>query len=169
MYSQKDLDNVNAMLKKRWLAAAVPAGAALAVGIAVFVYGNAIRSDKLWMVTLALTILGGGYFLFLLGTWIKPALIYRKHVNFMLNGRKRVTEGILTEIASETTDRDGLECYAMNINVGKIGDPEDDRLLYWDVYKERPDQLIGRRVSAESNDKSVSSIREVVEGGEQAC
>ena len=157
MYTQKDLQEISRMLRKRWQLASIPAALIVVVAVIVFVYGQLVRSDALWMVTAFLTIAGVGYFLFLYGVSIRPARIYRKHVTYMLNGRMRTTTGVLKSLASAVSDREGLECRALMINVGEKDDPEDDRLFYVDIYK--PFEVpLGTRITVHSNDKMVSAV-----------
>ena len=137
--------------------ALLPAIVGLAAGIALFVAGRMRRSDTLWMVTAALTVLGGGAFLFLFGVWAKPALDYLRHVERMLYGRKRETVGVLTRFSPELCERDGLWCHAMMVNLGS-GEEEDDRLFYYDDEKPAPQLPIGTRVRVESNGNMVSGI-----------
>lgn len=158
MYTQTDLVNINKQLQKRWLVTLVPSIAVLAAAIAIFVYGQLNRSDVLWMLTSALTIVGGGYFLFLFGVYVRPALAYRKHLNYMLNGRKRETTGVFKFFSEDVVVREGLEVHAMLVNVGEKDDPEDDRLFYFDVYKPAPEMALGERITVVSNDKMVSAI-----------
>jgi len=159
MYTQEDQKNIDSLLAKRWWITTVPAVITLAAAIAIFVYGQLNRNDVLWMVTVALTLLGGGYFLFLYGVYVRPARIYRKHVYYMLNGRMRETTGVFKFLSEDMSDHDGLECYAMLVNVGEKNDPEDDRLFYYDACKERPTLSIGDHVTVLSNDKMVSSMK----------
>jgi len=161
MYSQNDWKEINAMLKKRWTVTLIPTAAVLAAAVLVFVLGRINRSDTIWMLTSVLTLLGGGYFLFFYGVYVRPARIYRKHLHFMLNGRMRETTGVLKFISEDVKDREGLECLAMFLNVGEKDDPEDDRLFYYDVYKPLPEMPIGTRVTVLSNDKMVASIKAI--------
>jgi len=159
MYTQEDWTDINKMLKKRWAITAIPAALALIAAVAVFVVGRIHRSSSMWMLTSFLTILGGGYFLFFYGVSVRPASIYRRHLSFMLNGRKRVTTGVFKSFSEDVCDREGLECFAMLVNIGEKNDPEDDRLFYYDAYKPRPAFELGERITVESNDKMVSSIK----------
>lgn len=161
MYSEKDLKEINALIQKRWLITLLPSVIALAAAIAIFVYGQLNRSEHLWMLTSFLTLLAGGYFLFFFGNYVRPALIYRRNLRFLLNGRKRVTTGIFKEISEDVSDHDGMEVYAMLLNVGERNDPEDDRLFYYDAYKPLPAMPIGTRVTVQSNDRLVSSMEPV--------
>ena len=158
MYTQEDWNDINKMLKKRWLFTAIPSVLVLAIAITVFVIGRLNRSDSMWMLTSLLTIIGGGYFLFFYGITVRPASLYRKHLTYMLNGRKRVTTGVFKAFSGDVCDRDGLECHAMLVNIGEKNDPEDDRLFYYDAYKPMPVFNLGERITVESNDKMVSSI-----------
>ena len=159
MYTAEDEALARRLWKKRLGIALVPLALGLAAGIALFIVGRIRRSDTLWMATAALTILGGGAFLFLFGVWAQPALDYRRHVERMLRGRKRETVGILTRLSPELCERDGLWCHAMMVNLGS-GEEEDDRLLYYDAEKPAPAMPIGTRVRVESNDKMVCGIWE---------
>lgn len=159
MYTQEDWIDTNKMLKKRWAVTAIPAALVLIAAIVVFVVGRIHRSSSMWMLTSFLTILGGGYFLFFYGVSVRPARIYRRHLTFMMDGRKRVTTGVFKSFSEDLCDREGLECYAMMVNIGEKDDPEDDRLFYYDAYKPRPAFELGERITVESNDKMVSSIR----------
>ena len=158
MYTQEDWKDINTMLRKRWLITAVPAVLVLAAAIWVFVYGRMQRSDSIWRITSLLTLLGGGYFLFFYGVYVRPAALYRKHLTYMLQGRKRTTTGVYKFFSEDIYDRDGLECHSMLINIGEKNDPEDDRLFYYDAYKPAPAFEIGEKITVISNDKMVSSI-----------
>lgn len=159
MYTEQDWKDINAMLRKRWLITAVPAVILLAAAIWVFVYGRMQRSDSIWKITSLLTIVGGGYFLFFYGVYVRPAAIYRKHLTYMMQGRMRVTTGVFKSFSEDVYDREGLECHAMLVNIGEKNDPEDDRLFYYDAYKPAPAFELGEKITVKSNDKMVSSIQ----------
>lgn len=158
MYTQDDYNDICRMLKKRWWITTIPAVVVLAAAIVIFVYGQLNRSDTLWMVTSALTLLGGGYFLFFYGVYVRPVRIYKRHLTYMLHGRMRQTTGVYKAFSEDVSDREGLQCHAMLINVGDKDDPEDDRLFYYDVHKERPAIPFGTSITVHSNDKMVSAI-----------
>lgn len=162
MYTPEDEAQARRLWKKRLGIALVPLALGLAVGIALFIVGRMQRSDTLWMATAALTVLGGGAFLFLYGVWAKPARDYLRHVGLMLRGRKRETVGILTRFSPEVCERDGLWCHAMMVNLGS-GEAEDDRLFYFDDEKPAPPMPVGTRVRVVSNDRMVIDIREAQE------
>ena len=147
--------------KRRWVAI-IPGALLIAVAIAVFVAGQIGRSSTAWVWTVLLTVLGGGYLIFMFGVYVRPVAVYRYHVYYMLNGRQRETTGVFKSFAEEVSDRDGLLCHAMMVNVGDRDDPEDDRLFYFDTQKPRPAVSFGTRMTVWSNDKMVSAYR--VEG-----
>jgi hypothetical protein len=159
LYSQADRDEIRARLKKRWLVTAVPSGLALLCAAAVFVICQAQRKDWGWIVACAVTILAGACFIFLYGVYLRPMRLYGRHVTYMLEGRMRETTGVLTEIADLPADKDGLDFFAITVNVGEKGEPEDDRLLYYDALKGKPNFAVGAHVTALSNDRMVSDLR----------
>ena len=87
MYTAEDEALARRLWKKRLGIALAPLIIGLGLGVYVFIVGRIRRSDTLWMATAALTILGGGAFLFLFGVWAKPARDYLRHVGLMLRGR----------------------------------------------------------------------------------
>lgn len=159
MYSHNDLTAIDRLLKKRRAVTFVPALVIFVLAVIVFVYGQLQRSDHLWKLTAAMTILGVGYGLFFHGVYVRPVRIYRKHVQLMLEGRKRETTGVFKSFADQLSDRDGVECHAMMLNVGTTDDPADDRLFYYDAQKARPEVPFGTMVTVLSNDKMVASFQ----------
>lgn len=159
MYTQEDMTEVKRRLTKRWWITAVPAVLLVAAAVAVFVAGQLARSETLWMLTAALTVAGGVYFLFFYGVYTRPMLLYARHVDYMLNGRKRETTGVLKAFASEVSDKEGIDCHAMLINVGERDEEEDDRLFYYDAHKPKPEMPLGTRVTVVSNDRMVAEMR----------
>ncbi len=161
MYREADRAQVQKELQKRWLITALPAGLLAAAAIAVFVLCQIRRQEWGWIAAAAGTILAGGYFIFLHGVYLRPMMLYHVHVGYMLDGRKRETEGVLQAVSDAPAERDGLDCYALIINVGERNDPEDERLLYYDALKGKPALAPGARVRALSNDKMIAEIREI--------
>ncbi len=159
MYRQEDHAAVQAEAKKRWIVTMLPGALLWAAGIAVFVVCQSQRQDWGWIFATACTIVGGAYVLFFYGVYLKPVLLYQRHVGYMLEGRKRETRGLLREVAWDVVDKDGLDCYAMTVNVGERNDPEDERLFYVDALKGRPDIPPGSPVTVVSNDKMVAELR----------
>lgn len=159
MYSEEDLLRARQQRASRVRAAVIPAAVALAAAIALFVYGQIIRSDQLWMVTVALTIAGCCYFLFLYGVSIHPMRMYELHIRMMLHGKKRETTGILKSFGEKCCEKNGVDCYPMVLNVGEKNDGKDDRLFYFDAHREKPAIAPGTSMTVESNDMMVAAYR----------
>lgn len=159
MYKQEELLEITKRLRKRWWVTCVPCALMLTAAIVIFVYGQQQRSETLWMLTAGLTILGGALFLFLYGVYVRPMRLYRRHVDTMLNGRRRETTGVFKSFSDEVSDQEGLECHPMFINVGDKDEDKDDRLFYYDVFKDKPAIPLGTRVTVTSNDKMVADIK----------
>lgn len=160
MYTEKELQAVSQMKKKRWWIALIPMVAALAAAIVIFVYGQVNRSDTLWGWTAALTVLGGVYFLFYYGLCVRPVSLYERHVRNMIHGRKHENTGLLKELGEQVCEKNGIECRPVMINIGEKDDGKDDRLYYFDIKKEWPNELpLGTRVTIVSNDMMVADVR----------
>ncbi len=161
MYTSDELAAIKAQVRKRRLTVALPCCAMLAAALAVFVIGQINRSEKMWLITVAMTLLGGGLFIFFNGVYVRPMALYRKHVDIMLNGRKRETTGYYKSFSDDISDKEGLDCHAMFINVGEKDSEVDDRLFYYDAHKSKPEIPFGTKITVVSNDKMVSEIKTV--------
>ena len=159
MYTEADHNDVRAQLKKRWLVAALPSALLFLVAVAVFAVCQTRRQDWGWIFACAATIVSGAYLLFLYGVYVRPMRLYSRHIGYMLTGHQRETKGVLAEVSDRPVDKDGLDWYAVTVNVGEKGDPEDDRLLYYDALKGKLEIPLGTQVVALSNDKMISEIR----------
>ena len=158
LYSQSDRDAVLRQRKRRMLAVWIPTAILLLLSIAAFVWYRTNHDESGWIVSGLITILGGAYCIFFYGVYLRPILKYKKHLDYMLEGNKRVTEGYLKEITETVQDHDGIDCYTVLINVGEKNDPEDDRLLYLDAYKSMAGYQTGDRIRVESNDRMIASV-----------
>ena len=159
MYTDEELQNVAKMKQKRLWIAIVPAAVLLAAAIAIFVYGQTNRSDTLWRLTAALTVVGGGYFLFYFGLCVRPVIFYERHVQNMLYGRRHENTGLLKEVGEQVCEKNGVQCRPVMINIGEKDDGKDDRLYYFDLKKEWPDLPLGSRVTIISNDMMVADVK----------
>jgi len=159
MYSQSDRKQAHALLCKRRLVTFLPSGTVIAGAIIAFWICQAHRMDWGWVFACASSMIAGAYVVFIYGVYLQPMRLYCRHVDYMLEGHKRETTGILTEVADQVTDKDGLDCFAMIINIGTQNNPEDDRLFYYDALKGTPLFPLGTRVTVLSNDKMVAELR----------
>lgn len=151
MYETKDLQAANQLLKKRWLATSIPC----VIGLVAIVISFVVRIE--WL-TIVLTVLTGGAFIFCFGLYISPAASYARFVSNMLNGRMRTYTGVYKAIGKSPCTREGVSFYSILINVGEKDLEEDDRLFYYDVQKGTPPFAFGDRVTVTSHDKGVSDM-----------
>ncbi|HPJ02997.1 MAG TPA: hypothetical protein PKU80_09180 [Candidatus Limiplasma sp.] len=158
LYSQTDREQVTAMRKRRLLVVWIPTVLVLLLAIGSFIVYRLNHDQSGWVVTGLITILAGAYCIFFFGVYLRPVLKYKHHVDYMLDGRKRVTQGILKEIGETLQDREGIDCYMVMLNVGEKNDPEDDRLFYLDGFKALEGFQPGDRVTVETNDRMIASI-----------
>lgn len=157
MYTEEELLLARKQRRSRLRTAVIPAAVVLAAAIGLFVYGQSIRSDQLWIVTATMTILALCFFLFLFGVSVRPMRMYELHVAQMLYGKKHETTGVLKAFEERTCDKNGVDCYPLMLNVGGKDDGKDDRLFYFDAHKERPNIPLGASVTIESNDMMVAA------------
>ena len=160
MYSEAEVLALKAQLRKRRWIIAIPSFLLLAAAVALFVRFQHQRSESGWMISCAMSIVAGVVFFFLYSLHVTPLRLYLRHVQDMLTGLTRETSGILAEVAERPTDRDGLNWYALLVNIGDRNDPKDDRLFYYDALKGRPDMPVGTQVTIISHDKRIAEIQE---------
>ena len=159
MYSEAEWKQIRAMRARRLGIITIPAAVAFLAAVSLFVYGQINRNDWLWLVTVTITLVGGCAYLFLLGLYVRPVCQYEKHVEYMLHGRKHETTGILKLFDQSLSDKNGVDCHRVMLNVGLKDDGEDDRLFYFDAHKEWPNISLGQRVTIISNDMMVAEIQ----------
>jgi hypothetical protein len=152
MYTQSDLEELNAQLRRRvglWALPQLPLLAAL-------VYTLSVRHQVL---TIVISILMGWIAIFAVGFSIAPVAAYRKFLRALLDGRKRELSGVFKNFDMDTVMRDKVRYVPLMLNVGDIGEPKDDRLLYWDANLSLPDWQPGDKLWISSHDKSVTDWR----------
>ena len=158
MYTEADRLDASAQLARRRMLVYLPCGVAFAATVAIFVILQQRRLDWSWAVAAGLTVLFGSFLIFFQGVYVRPMALYRKHIGYMLDGRKRETTGVLKSF-DDACDREGLDCHAMMLNIGERDEPEDDRLFYYDAFKPAPAIPLGNRVTVYSNDKMVAGMK----------
>lgn len=158
LYSQEDRNTVVAKARRRSWVVWLPAVIFLALAILVFIWYRMNHDTSGWIFSALLTILAGGYFIFFYGVYLGPVLKYKKHLDYMLDGRKRETAGTLKEISETMLNRDGLDCYSVMINIGEKDNPEDDRQFYLDAFKSLDGFQIGDRIRIESNNRMIADV-----------
>jgi len=150
MYQAQELVSLNRQIHKRQLAIYIPTGIlAAAVGVSVH---PAIRIQ--WL-TVLLTILTAGFCIFCDGMFLAPLRAYRRHLDSALNGITHEMDCTFKSMESVTTLREGVNYYAMMVNIGDPKEEEDDRLLYYDAEKPLPGFVEGESLHITYHDKNV--------------
>jgi hypothetical protein len=157
-YSQTDRTQSTAELVKRRWVVYLPTALMLLAAIASFIWFRLRHDTNGWICTALITILGGAYFVFFYEVYLKPVRQYKRHVDYMLDNRKRETVGLLQSISQDAQDHNGVDCRMVTLNVGEKDAPEDERTFYLDMLKTPPDIACGTRVRVTSNDRMVAAL-----------
>lgn len=111
------------------------------------------------LITMGITLVWGVLIIFFWGMKLSPLLSYRRYLKEIYGGLSREVEGVITELETQTTFRDGLSFYRMIVNVGDLNNPEDERLLYWDAQLGAPTVKQGDNVYIEAHGNDIIGIR----------
>jgi hypothetical protein len=157
-YSQADRSQTaRELLKRRWVVY-LPTALMFLAAVGSFVWFRLQRNTGGWIWTGLITILGGAYFLFFFEVYLKPVKQYKRHVDFMLDNRRRETVGLLKGISQDVQNHNGVDCRMVTLNVGQKDASEDERTFYLDRLKTPPDIAYGTRVCVTSNDRMVAAL-----------
>ncbi len=154
MYTEQDYRDICAQANRRWAALLIPSALVLAGVVVSFIFRQKI-------VTMALSALLGMGFIFCYGLLIAPVTAYRRHLDEVLHGRVRQTTGAFKEMEEQSVLREGVRYYPMMINVGKMEEPEDDRLFYYDANLPRPDWQAGDMLTVTAHDKALGAWKKM--------
>ena len=150
MYTEQDYQANRKQLKKRLIATGIPAILLLAVVIASFI----IRIKWLTMLsTIVLCVCS----LFVYSMILFPIIAYGRHLHEVLYGRTHTLTAAFKTMESSHVLRDGVEFYPVIVNVGRMDDEEDDRLLYFDANLPRPEWHTGDSLTFVIHDKSIGN------------
>jgi hypothetical protein len=163
LYTEADRAAVAAEHRKRLAVTLVPSCLLILLAAAVFVWFRLRHDVSGWVWSALLTLVGGAYALFFGGTYLRPVSQYLKHIGYMLDGQRREAVGVITHVEKVPQDKDGLDCYAFTLNIGKAADPKDDRLFYFDALKGPPPFANGDRLRVSSNDGKVAGLERIRE------
>lgn len=151
MYQENDYAGNRAQLRARLLAVLISCALLFALMLVSFF----LRWPQ--AVTMAVSSVLFGGFIFAYCMFLSPVIAYGRHIDHALHGRTRQTEGVFVAMEEESVGREGVSFYAMTINVGEPGKPEDDRLFYYDANLPRPAFQAGERLRLRSYDKRVTA------------
>jgi len=159
VYLARDRTENNNQLRRRLLWWGIGLIALLVLIISSFIRDLGIRDQALrreWLTSL-LSVVTGTFAIFTFGMFISPVLAYRKHLNNVMDGRKREIRGSFKGIEESQVVRDGVWFYPVTISAGDPLDEADDRLLYYDANKPLPGWHVGQILSISAHDKAIAS------------
>ena len=151
LFSQQDLDAVNAQISHRWLLIAIPC----ALLLATLIFSLVVRIE--WITT-ACTILIGVILIAAGDLAIKPLNCYRRLLRNVLFGR--VHEATLPFVAfSEDVNMvDGVPCRAMTCLDYDGKNRPYERLFYFVAMKKAPELREGQTVCVSHHDLIVADV-----------
>ena len=148
LYSEKDLQQLDAQLKKRYLIL----GAVLAVLLAVIVYSMVIRVEGLTMVSVFLC---GAAAVFVIDMFCMPLHRYRRLVTDALTGRTHTGTLEFSGVEEGSFRVDGVNCRGLIF----LGDPDKhgsrEQRYYWDAELPLPDFRAGDLVTLKYTGKNI--------------
>lgn len=150
LYTEQDYLDIRSQARRRLAALCAPSALLLAGIVVSFIFR--IR----WLTTV-LTVVLGGLIIFGIGMFVSPVWAYERHLDEVLHGRVRTTTGAFKEMETESVVRDGVAYYPVVLNVGKMEEPEDDRLFYYDANLPRPDWQVGEKITVTAHDKAMGA------------
>ena len=151
MYTQQELDHLNAEIRTRWIIFALP----LAALVAAQIYSLTIRHEIL---TIVLAVLICFWAIFYIGTQILPRLQYRTHVSSMLHGITHKVKAVFQSFDMDESVVDGVRYRAMNVTCEDERGETYDRLFYWDLEKQLPDYVKGQALEVTFHDREIADI-----------
>lgn len=149
MYTAQDLHSITAQKNRRIILLLLPC-ALLTAGIIV-----SLMYRMQWLTAL-LTALMCCLLLFCITMFIRPLVLYARHVQHALYGKTRETTGCLKSVEETAIDREGLLLHPLIININRMENEEDDRLFYWDGRLPLPDWQPGQKITLTSYDKLIT-------------
>jgi hypothetical protein len=159
VYLAQDRTDNNKQLHGRLIWWGIPMFILISIVLAVFIRDLGTRDQALrseWLTSL-LSVLAGALGIFTFGMFISPVLSYRRHLHYVLDGRKREVRGTLKKIDNVPVMRDGVRFYPVTISAGDLKDEADDRLLYYDANKPLPGWREGQLLSVFAHDKTIAA------------
>lgn len=152
MYTQQDLTDIRAQIKRRWLTL-IPFAAVLLIAIIVFVI---LRQEPL---TIAATILLGALLIAGYDLFIKPLRCYERMLNGVLNGPNHVMDdGAFAHLDEQISMVEGVAYYAMTVSCTDEKGKPAEHLYYLDAQKARPDFAVGTPLHIIYHDRTLRLV-----------
>lgn len=148
LYSENDLQQISAQLKKRYLLL----GIGLALLLALFVWSMIIRAEWLSMVSVFLIL---AVTLFVIDLFCLPLHRYKKLMMAALTGRTHTETLIYDHTEAELSMVDGVSCRGLIF----LGEPDKhgtrEQRYYWDALLPLPSLAAGDEVTLKYTGRSI--------------
>lgn len=148
LYSEKDLQEISAQLKKRYILL----GCGLAVFLALFIFSMVIRMEWLSMVSVFLFC---SLAVFVIEMFCLPLHRYKKLITAALTGRTHIETLEYKETEAETSVVDGVTC----LGVIFLGAPDKhgtrEQRFYWDKEIPLPAFTAGDQVTLKYTGRNI--------------
>lgn len=149
MYTQEDINAVQAQYKKRLLYWLMPAILILILVIFSFVY-------RVQWLTITLFALMCAYLLFTWSLLILPVRSYRIFLQNAVHGRNRQDKLRFDSIAKDTVTREGARFYPVTLRADTLKEEMDERSFYWDANLPLPPWQKGDMLDLRSHEKMIT-------------
>ena len=152
LYNQEDIQLCENNTKKKltWLIIVV------SILLAAVIISFIMRQKN---ITIASTIFLGFFLTAYIGLVYMPAIIYKKRVLEIINGRKREVKGFIKNMYDEILARDGMDCRQIIVKVGEDKAGDEDVVLYIDAKKTLVDIKLGDPVKFACFDRFIYSYQ----------
>ena len=150
LYTERDYEDIRTQLGNRLIACGIPAGLLLAGVVISLVY-------RMEWLTILLTALLGCFCVFVYGLLLAPVIAYKNHLDSVLHGRTRTVSGRFKEMGEAPALKDGIEFFPVTVSVGRMDEPKDDRLFYYDVRLPHPPWQEGDALVLTVHDKAIGA------------
>ncbi|MDI9520143.1 MAG: hypothetical protein QM308_03180 [Bacillota bacterium] len=148
MYTQKDIDSVNAQMKKRVMVWWIPK----ILVLSVLVYSFIIRLQ--WLSGALFSLLAMMIY-FSVTMSILPVKRYKQFLNNAVHGKNRVDTLRFDTLDQETVEREGVRFYPVTMRADTLKEELDERQFYWDANLSLPDWTQGSYLKLTSHERMI--------------
>lgn len=163
LHGDMDAQRNGARIRRMMIVFGIGTAIAICLIVASFIWRDASHLNNpneaaSQVITIAVTGVWGSLVIFLWSMKLSPLLSYRRYLREIKGGLSRDVQGVVIQFDEGPTFRDGLNFYAMIVNIGDVDNPEDERLLYWDAHLPRPQIQAGDRVRARAHGNDIIAL-----------
>ena len=149
MYTQQDIDSVNAQMKNRVIRWLIPE----ILILSVLVYSFIIRIQ--WLSNTLMAILTMIVY-FSISMSILPVKRYRDFLKNAVHGKNRVETLRFDTLNKETVEREGVRFYPVTMRANTLKEELDERQFYWDANLSLPEWTQGSYLKLTSHERMIT-------------